>query len=102
MSGESAVSLTCVHVGVMIIKVRNSESPTMIWFGGSCGVASAFLRSESTMTMRVKHVVMMMMDGARLSYVFGGVDLTLFAAKNDTNDYLLNGLTGTPTAGLYQ
>lgn len=41
------------------------------------------------------------MDGAKLGYNFGGVDVTLFAAKNDENDYLANGLTGQPTAGLF-
>ncbi len=40
-------------------------------------------------------------DGAKLAVNFGGVDLTLFAAKNDENDYMINGLTGQPTAGLY-
>ena len=40
-------------------------------------------------------------DGAKLACNFGGFDLTLFAAKNDTNDYLVNGLTGQPRAGLY-
>jgi len=37
------------------------------------------------------------MDGIKAAYNFGGVDVTLFAAKNDENDYLLNGLTGQPT-----
>lgn len=41
-------------------------------------------------------------DGAKLAMSFGGVDVTLFAAKNDENDYMLNGLTGQPNAGLYQ
>ena len=36
-------------------------------------------------------------DGIKAAYNFGGVDLTLFAAKNDENDYLMNGLTGQPT-----
>jgi len=35
-------------------------------------------------------------DGAKLTWDFGGVDLTLFAAKNDQNKYLANGLTGQP------
>ncbi len=35
-------------------------------------------------------------DGAKLTWDFGGVDLTLFAAKNDQNRYLANGLTGQP------
>jgi hypothetical protein len=41
------------------------------------------------------------MDGAKLAWNFGFVDLTLFAAKNDTNDFLINGLTGQPRAGIY-
>ena len=41
------------------------------------------------------------MDGALLSSKFLGVDITLFAAKNNTNDYLLNGLTGQPNIGLF-
>ena len=40
-------------------------------------------------------------DGVSLAYDFGGVDLTLFAVKNDENVYLLNGLTGQPNAGPY-
>ncbi|MHB9038641.1 MAG: S-layer homology domain-containing protein [Armatimonadota bacterium] len=36
------------------------------------------------------------MDGISLANNFGGVDVTLFAAKNDENDYLVNGLTGQP------
>jgi len=41
------------------------------------------------------------MDGAKLAWNLGFVDLTLFAAKNDSNDYLLNGLTGQPNAGVF-
>ncbi len=36
-------------------------------------------------------------DGIKLAYNFGGVDLTLFAAKNDENMYLWNGLSGQIT-----
>ncbi|MCE5315512.1 MAG: S-layer homology domain-containing protein [Armatimonadota bacterium] len=36
------------------------------------------------------------MDGVSLVNNFGGVDVMLFAAKNDENDYLINGLTGQP------
>jgi hypothetical protein len=36
-------------------------------------------------------------DGAKVAWNFGGVDLMLFAAKNDQNIYLANGLTGQPT-----
>ena len=41
------------------------------------------------------------MDGALLSSKFCGVDITLFAAKNNNNDYLVNGLTGQPNIGLF-
>ncbi|MCE5322588.1 S-layer homology domain-containing protein [bacterium] len=37
------------------------------------------------------------MDGISLATVFGGVDVTLFAAKNNENDYMKNGLTGQPS-----
>ena len=40
-------------------------------------------------------------DGIKLAYDFGGVDLILYAAKHDQNDYLNNGLTGQPHSGLY-
>jgi len=40
-------------------------------------------------------------DGAKLGYNFGGVDLTLFAVKNDSNDFLHYGLAG-PDKGLIQ
>lgn len=40
------------------------------------------------------------MDGIKAAYSFGGVDLALFAAKNDENDYLVNGLTGQPTQAI--
>ena len=41
-------------------------------------------------------------DGAMVGWKLGSVDLTLFAAKHDSNDWLTNGLTGQPYAGLYQ
>ena len=40
-------------------------------------------------------------DGIKFAYNFGGVDLTLFAVRNDLNSLLLNGFTGQPRAGLY-
>jgi len=39
-------------------------------------------------------------DGIQTACSFYGVDLALYAAKHDTNDYLVNGLTGQPSAGL--
>ncbi len=41
------------------------------------------------------------MDGVKVGTNFSGVDVTLFAAKNDENDYLRNGLTGQPNSGLF-
>jgi len=40
-------------------------------------------------------------DGAKLGVNLGYVDLTLFAAKNNENLFLINGLTGQPAAGVY-
>ena len=40
-------------------------------------------------------------DGIKAAYNFGGVDVTLFAARNDLNSLLQNGFTGQPTAGLF-
>ena len=35
-------------------------------------------------------------DGIKLAMAFSGVDVTLFAVKNDENQFLENGLTGQP------
>ncbi len=35
-------------------------------------------------------------DGIKLALAFSGIDVTLFAVKNDENEYLENGLTGQP------
>jgi len=40
-------------------------------------------------------------DGAKLSWQLGRVGLTAFAAKNNQNEHLKNGLTSQPTGGLY-
>jgi len=40
-------------------------------------------------------------DGIKAAYNFGGVDVTVFAARNDLNSMLEHGLTGQPTAGLF-
>lgn len=41
-------------------------------------------------------------DGVKLGYTFSGVDVTLFAVKNNENDFLVNGLTGQPSVlGIY-
>jgi hypothetical protein len=38
-------------------------------------------------------------DGAKVAMAFGGVNLTMFAVKNDENIYLENGLTGQTNSG---
>jgi len=40
-------------------------------------------------------------DGIKAGYNFGGIDVTLFAVKNDENTFLVNGLTGQPNTGLF-
>lgn len=40
-------------------------------------------------------------DGAKLAFNLGGIDLTLYAAKHNENDFLVNGLTSQPRGGLY-
>jgi hypothetical protein len=40
-------------------------------------------------------------DGIKMAYDFGGVDLTLFAVKHDENTTLRWGLVGQPSAGLF-
>jgi hypothetical protein len=35
-------------------------------------------------------------DGIKLAMAFSGADVTLFAVKNDNNEFLVNGLTGQP------
>jgi len=40
-------------------------------------------------------------DGVKAAYNFGGVDLTVFAVRNDLNSLLENGFTGQPRAGLF-
>ena len=41
-------------------------------------------------------------DGAKLALRFGGVSLIGFAAKNNSNEFLANGLTSQANGGLYQ
>ena len=42
----------------MTKKVRNRDSPITTWFGGADCVPMAWRSSESTITMRVKPVIM--------------------------------------------
>src|SRR5260221_3146497 len=58
-----------VIVGVITMNVRNSDRPVRTWLGGSSCVPRARRTNESTMTMRVKDVIMTRMAGARESTV---------------------------------
>src|SRR3954454_7474461 len=42
----------------------NSDRPMRIWLGGNCCVPMAWRRSDSTITMRVKLVIMIRIAGA--------------------------------------
>ena len=55
--------------GVMTNNVRNSERPISTWFGGVCGVPSAWRRIASTMTMRVNAVIDSTSAGSTVSAV---------------------------------
>ena len=47
----------------MINKVRNKASPTRIWLGGDCCVPRALRRNDSTITILVKLVIIMIREG---------------------------------------
>ena len=47
----------------MINRVRNKASPTRIWLGGDCCVPRALRRKDSTITILVKLVIMIIRDG---------------------------------------
>ncbi|MNM87643.1 hypothetical protein D3C81_998320 [compost metagenome] len=53
----------------MTKKVRNSDRPTSTWFGGEEAVPSALRSRPSTMTMRVKPVIISMAAGRNDSEV---------------------------------
>ena len=55
--------LTEAITGLMINKVRNKASPTRIWLGGDCCVPRAFRRNDSTITILVKLVIIMIREG---------------------------------------
>src|SRR5579862_7442217 len=52
-------------VGVMTMKVRNSERPVSTWLGGSSWVPKARRTNDRTMTIRVKDVIITRSAGAR-------------------------------------
>src|SRR5438874_10910993 len=64
MYGCSAFSFTSFHVGPMTRKVMKSAKPTRIWLGGNCCVPMACRSNASTITMRVKLVIMIKIAGA--------------------------------------
>ena len=49
--------------------VRNSDRPTITWLGGAVCVPSAWRRSDMTMTMRVKPVIINNTAGKKVSEV---------------------------------
>ena len=56
-------------MGDITKKVRNSDSPTMTWLGGAVGVPMAWRSSDSTITMRVKAVIISSTAGRKPSAV---------------------------------
>src|SRR3954447_24277994 len=54
----------CDSVGLMMNRLRNRASPTTTWLGGIDCRPRALRVSESTMTMRVKLVIIMSSAGA--------------------------------------
>jgi hypothetical protein len=51
----------------MIKKVRKSERPTITWLGGICCRDNALLTKSSTITTLVKAVIIITIEGARVS-----------------------------------
>jgi hypothetical protein len=87
-SGVSASLLISENVGAMIKNVRNKASPTSTWFGGIELVASDVLTNESTITIRVKHVIKMRMPGATENTVKSKrrrTDVLIFPAPLELN-----------------
>src|SRR3954463_5524469 len=56
-------------VGDITKNVRNNDSPVMTWFGGAACVPIAWRKSDSTITMRVKPVIISRMAGRNDSAV---------------------------------
>src|SRR4051794_23356741 len=59
----------CVSVGLITKRLRNRARPTTTWLGGIAWRPRAFLVSDSTITMRVKLVIIIKMAGATVSSV---------------------------------
>src|SRR3954453_22019015 len=58
-----------LRTGAMTNSERNSDSPTITWLGGMALTPRAFRVSDSTMTMRVKLVIIISSAGATESSV---------------------------------
>ncbi len=55
--------------GAITNSVRNSDSPTSTWLGGAWPAPIAWRSSASTITMRVKAVIISRMDGSMVTAV---------------------------------
>ncbi len=66
---DSAWSLMRSTTGAITNSVRNSDSPSSTWFGGVCPAPIAWRRMPSTMTMRVKAVIISRIAGSSVSAV---------------------------------
>ena len=62
--GLIASLYTVLSVGAIIKNVKNSASPTIIWFGGTVCVPIAALTKWSTIIILVKEVSIIRIDGA--------------------------------------
>src|SRR4051794_33783458 len=69
MYGCTASLFICDSVGLITNRLRKRARPTTTWLGGIDCKPSALRVSESTMTMRVKLVIIMRSAGATVSSV---------------------------------
>src|SRR4051812_10400365 len=69
MYGCTASLFICESVGLITNRLRNRARPTTTWLGGIDCNPRALRVSESTMTMRVKLVIIMRSAGATVSSV---------------------------------
>src|SRR5437868_5541556 len=69
MNGWMASWFIWVSTGLMTNRLMNRDSPTTTWLGGIDCRPRAFRVSDSTMTMRVKLVIIMSSAGATDSSV---------------------------------
>src|SRR3569623_1676060 len=66
-------SYACFQTGVMINSVKNKPTDVITWLGGSCCVPKACRKSPSTITIRMKLVVISSTAGARLRTVSSSI-----------------------------